>query len=85
MDSKVSVISSPDRSGFDNRNGTVKIKDDDGSFLQDILEHCTTVTHVLSLGLTIYILYLCLSPGGVLSLTTWHVLLYTIGVSLILQ
>lgn len=52
----------------------------ENNWLQDILEHITTVVHVLALGLTLFIVYLCFLEET-FSLRTWHVFLYTVGVS----
>ncbi|XP_022910472.1 transmembrane reductase CYB561D2-like [Onthophagus taurus] len=48
--------------------------------LEDLMAHVTTAIRIINLGLSIYIIYLCFPvPEDGLSLTTWHVLLYTIG------
>ena len=50
------------------------------SLLQDVLEHITTVIHVLTIGLCAFILHLCRNASST-DLLTWHVALYTVGVS----
>nr|XP_022910952.1 cytochrome b561 domain-containing protein 2 [Onthophagus taurus] len=48
------------------------------SFFVDLLEHITTVSHVLLLSVTIFVIYLCAQQES-FNLTTWHVFLYILG------
>ncbi|GJQ72830.1 hypothetical protein Trydic_g1479 [Trypoxylus dichotomus] len=56
----------------------IEAKPLENDWFHDILEHITTVVHVLAIGLTIFIIYLCFLDAS-FDLRTWHVFLYTVG------
>ncbi|GJQ72829.1 hypothetical protein Trydic_g1478 [Trypoxylus dichotomus] len=83
MDSSISTISFPKNDFQLQQNGKILSSKPSINLLQDVVEHITTVIHVLNVCLTIYVLYLCfLSP---FSLVTWHVFLYTLGWTLLMS
>ncbi|KAI4459777.1 hypothetical protein MML48_6g00000728 [Holotrichia oblita] len=53
------------------------------TLLEIVFECITVVVHILALGLTIFIIYLCFLDDS-FNLRTWHVLLYTVGWTLLM-